>query len=69
VGLLGFGGLLEAWRRRFTNRRKDAENQITIPSGVFHKVIRLERSPDEMHPNSRIAKALGVTALRPCATG
>jgi hypothetical protein len=34
MGLLGFGGPVEAWQRRFTNRRKDAESQTTIPTGV-----------------------------------
>lgn len=34
VGLLRFGVLVETWQRRSTKRRKDAENQTTVSTGV-----------------------------------
>ena len=32
--MLRFGGLVETWQWRSTKRRKDAENQTALPTGV-----------------------------------
>lgn len=62
VGLLRFGRLVDTWHRRSTRRRKDAENQSTLPFGVPPRGLRLVRASDEEHPIPKIAMEPGVTA-------
>jgi hypothetical protein len=61
-GLLRFGGLVEAWLSRSTRRRKDAEHQTAVLTGVSRETIWLVRVSDEEHPIPRIAKELGGVA-------
>jgi hypothetical protein len=53
---------VEAWLPRSTRRRKDAEHQTAVLTGVSSETIRLVRVSDQEIPIPRIATELGGVA-------